>query len=48
MVEELFDLGNLSRWEDSFLVSVSDKLDRDIPLSEREEEKVREIYREKV
>lgn len=48
MVEEVLDSGNLTKWEESFLMSLSDKLDRETPLSEREAEKLQEIYDERM
>lgn len=47
LVDELLNLGNLTRWEESFLVSLSDKVDRNIPLSEYEEDKLEEIFKER-
>lgn len=45
MVEELLDLGNLTKWEENFLASLAEKLtDADYRLSEREAEKLEEIY----
>lgn len=48
MVEELMDLGNLTKWEASFLISVGNKLEWGEDLTETELEKLTEIYRERV
>jgi hypothetical protein len=42
-VEEMLDVGSLSKWEYSFLIAIADKLDRGQSLSEREFEKLDEI-----
>lgn len=48
MIEELLDRGNLTKWESSFLISLSDKVDRGHILSGYEQEKLREIHDERV
>lgn len=42
-IDEMLDGGALTKWEYSFLISLADKLDRGIPLSERETEKLHEL-----
>lgn len=39
---------NLTKWEENFLESVVDKLDRSIELSGREREILTTLYKEKV
>lgn len=47
-IDELLDLGNLTKWEANFLENLSDKVDRaERPLTEGELEKLEEIYRER-
>lgn len=48
MVEELLDLGNLTKWEMGFVESLSEKLDKGLRLSEREQEKLEEIHKARV
>ena len=43
LVEELLNHGGASKWEESFLMSIADKLDHGYPLTEREQEKLGEI-----
>lgn len=44
MIEELLDSGAITKWEDSFLVSLVDRLDHDKPLTDLQLEKLQEIY----
>lgn len=43
-IEECFDNGTLTKWEDSFLTSLAGKLSHGWSLSEREEELLEGIH----
>lgn len=43
-VESCMDNGSISKWESSFLVGLTDKLDRGMIPSDREQEIVQEIH----
>ena len=47
MIEELFDLGSLTKRENSFLTSLYDRLSRGSKLSEAQVEKLEQIYKER-
>jgi hypothetical protein len=43
-VEACADHGTLTKWESSFLVNLTDQLDRGRPLSDRQQEILTEIH----
>ena len=45
MLEEVVEHGELNDWETNFIDSIADTMMREIPLTENQEEKLREIYR---
>jgi hypothetical protein len=47
LLEHCLDQGNLTKWEDSFCVSLVDQLDRGRTLTERQAEILERIYTEK-
>lgn len=47
MIEELANLGNLTRWEASFIVDIGNKLEWGRDLTETELKKLEEIYHER-
>ena len=46
-LERCLDEGNLTKWEDSFCVSLVNQLDRGRTLSEKQAETLERIYTEK-
>lgn len=44
-LEECVNNGTLTKWEESFLTSLIDKLDRQHRISEQEQNKLEEIHR---
>ena len=44
-IEECLNNGALTRWEESFLTSISDKVERGYGLSDREQEILQQIHK---
>lgn len=47
-IEELMDVGNLTRWETSFLIDMAARIDGGRPLSEGQMEKLQQIIEAKL
>lgn len=47
-IDELLDMGNLSRWETSLLISVGSQLDRGWGLTEKQTSMLKELIEKKL
>ena len=47
-IEELADLGSLTKWEEAFISTLTARIDTDTPLTEDQIRKLEQIYNERV